>query len=129
MLSLGKANDMERFEPRGFVLNRDTMSYELDADFDLEEWKADLDGKRSPNAKITVGEVLQEIVQTGGPQPRKKWDWLKAVGDKFGVTGKTVEGKIKRALELGYVREDSAGIFRVTEKYQKHQQEAEDGRK
>jgi KaiC/GvpD/RAD55 family RecA-like ATPase len=130
MLSLGKANDMERFEPRGFVLNRETMSYELDADFDLEEWKADLDGKRSAGTKVSIAQVLQEIVETGGPEPRKKWDWLKAVGDKFGgVTGKTIQSKITAALKHGYLREDSKGTLRVTEKYQKQQEAAEDGRK
>jgi RecA-family ATPase len=129
MVSLGKANDTERIEPIGLCLNRETMRYEVDMDFDLDEWKADLDGKRSAGTKVSVGQVLQEIVETGGPEPRKKWDWLKAVGDKFGVTGKTIEGKIKRALEHGYVREDSKGVFRVTEKYQKQQEAAEDGRK
>jgi KaiC/GvpD/RAD55 family RecA-like ATPase len=127
LISLGKANDMERFDPRGFRLNRETMSYEVDPDFDLDEWKADLDGKRSPATKVTVGQVLQEIIETGGPQPRKKWDWFKEIGAKYNVTGKTVEGKIRRALEMGFVREDSKGIFRVTEKYQKHQEKAEDG--
>lgn len=130
MLSLGKANDMERFEPRGFVLNRETMSYELDVDFDLDEWKADLDGKRSAGTKVSVGQVLQEIVETGGPEPRKKGDWLNAVGKKFGgVTGKTIQSKITTALEHGYLREDSKGVFRVTEKYRKQQEAAEDGRK
>lgn len=129
MVSLGKANDTERIEPIGLCLNRETMRYEVDMDFDLDEWKADLDGKRSAGTKVTVGQVLQEIVETGGPEPRKKWDWLKTVGDKYGVTGKTVEGKIKKGLEHGYLREDSKGIFRVTEKYQKQQEAAEDGRK
>ena len=129
MVSLGKANDTERIEPIGLSLNRELMRYEVDMDFDLDEWRADLDGKRSAGTKVSVGQVLQEIVETGGPEPRKKWDWLKTVGDKFGVTGKTIEGKIKKGLEHGYVREDSKGVFRVTEKYQKQQEAAEDGRK
>lgn len=129
MVSLGKANDTERIEPIGLCLNRETMRYEVDMDFDLDEWKADLDGKRSAGTKVTVGQVLQEIIETGGPEPRKKWDWLKTVGKKYGVTDKTIEGKIKKGLEHGYLREDSKGIFRVTEKYQKQQEAAEDGRK
>lgn len=129
MVSLGKANDTERIEPIGLCLNRETMRYEVDMDFDLDEWKADLDGKRSAGTKVTVGQVLQEIIETGGPEPRKKWDWLNEIGKKYGVTGKTIEGKIKKGLEHGYLREDSKGIFRVTEKYQKQQEAAEDGRK
>lgn len=129
MVSLGKANDTERIEPIGLCLNRETMRYEVNMDFDIDEWKADLDGKRSAGTKVTVGQVLQEIIETGGPEPRKKWDWLNEIGKKYGVTGKTIEGKIKKGLEHGYLREDSKGIFRVTEKYQKQQEAAEDGRK
>jgi RecA-family ATPase len=130
MVSLGKANDTERIEPIGLCLNRETMRYEVDMDFDLDEWKADLDGKRSSGTKVSVGQVLQEILETGGPEPRKKWDWLNAVGKKFGgVTGKTIQSKIKKGLEHGYLREDSEGVLRVTEKYRKQQEAAEDGRK
>jgi hypothetical protein len=130
MVSLGKANDTERIEPIGLCLNRETMRYEVDMDFDLDEWKADLDGKRSSGTKVSVGQVLQEILETGGPEPRKKWDWLNAAGKKFGgVTGKTIQSKIKKGLEHGYLREDSEGVLRVTEKYRKQQEAAEDGRK
>jgi len=128
MLSLGKANDMERFEPRGFVLNRQTMSYELDADFDLEEWKADLDGKRSPGTKVSVSEVLQYIVERGGPEPRKKREWEETAAQYFGVVWRTIQSKIARAEKEGFLRE-SKGVFRVTEKFHKHQAKKEDGSK
>jgi hypothetical protein len=129
MISLGKANDMERFEPRGFVLNRDLMSYELDVDFDLEEWKADLDGKRSPGMKVSMAMVLDHIHKNGGPEPRKKREWEEAVADIFGVKDRTIRKKITDATKQGFLRENSKGEYRVTEKYLKRQEAKEDGSK
>jgi hypothetical protein len=129
MVSLGKANDMERFEPRGFVLNRDTMSYEMDADFDLEEWKADLDGKRSPGTKVSLSEVLDYIHQNGGPESGKKGEWEDAVGQRFGVKDRTIRKKIDDAFKMGFLRRDSKGGLRVTDKYLKKQEAKEDGSK
>lgn len=127
LLSLGKANDMERFEPRGFLLNQRTMKYEADPNFDLETWKADLDGKRSPATKLSVAQVLDYIIKNGGPKAEGKRNWEMNLGRSFGVSDKTVRTKIKTAFDLGYLVTSKTGDFRVTDKYRAHQDLEEDG--
>lgn len=129
MVSLGKANDTERIEPIGLCLNRETMRYEVDMDFDLDEWKADLDGKRSAGTKVTVSMVLDHIHQKGGPEPRKKREWEASVADIFGVKDRTIRKKITDAIKHGYLREKSNGEYRVTDRYLKRQEGKEDGSK
>lgn len=129
MVSLGKANDTERIEPIGLCLNRETMRYEVDMDFDLDEWKADLDGKRSPGTKLSVTELVQHIKENGGPEARKKREWQTQVGDHFSVSWRTVIAKINKAKEAGWLREGQNGELRVMPKFDEFMAKREDGSK
>ena len=129
MVSLGKANDTERIEPIGLCLNRETMRYEVDMDFDLDEWKADLDGKRSPGTKLSVTELVQHIKENGGPESRKKREWQTQVGDHFNVSYRTVIAKINKAKEAGWLREAQNGELRVMPKFDEFMAKREDGTK
>jgi hypothetical protein len=129
MVSLGKANDTERIEPIGLCLNRETMRYEVDMDFDLDEWKADLDGKRSPGTKLSVTELVQHIKQNGGPEARKKREWQKQVGGHFDVSYRTIITKINKAKEAGWLRESENGELRVMPKFDEHTAKREDNTK
>lgn len=129
MVSLGKANDTERIEPIGLCLNRETMRYEVDMDFDLDEWKADLDGKRSPGTKLSVTELVQHIKENGGPESRKKREWQTQVGDHFNVSYRTVIAKINKAKEAGWLREGQNGELRVMPKFDEFMAKREDGSK
>ena len=77
--------------------------------------------------KVTVAMVLDYILEKGGPEPRKKKDWEDKVGKNFAVSARTISGKITDAIRHGFLREDSKGFFRVTDKYKKHQEMKEDG--
>jgi len=126
MVSLGKANDTERIEPIGLVLNRDTMRYEVDLDFDLDAWKADLDGKRAAQTKLAKSALLDLIASGKGPSPRERRKWEVQTGEKFDVSDRTVRQKVTELLRSGFLREKSDGTLRVTDKYRKQQEEAED---
>lgn len=127
LLSLGKANDVSRFEPRGYRLNHETMRYEEDLDFDIEAWKADLDGKRHSATKLTPAELLDYISRNGGPKNGEKRQWQEAAGEHFGVSARTVRGKIEDLIERKYLVVQADGNLRVTEKYKSKERRAEDG--
>jgi hypothetical protein len=127
LLSMGKANDVPRFEPRGYQLNHESMRYEDDPDFDLEAWKADLDGKRHSATKLTPAELLDYIIRNGGPKNGEKRQWQEVAGEHFEVSARTVRGKIEDLIERKYLVVQKGGNLRVTDKYKAKERKAEDG--
>lgn len=67
MLACGKCSDGPRFEPRGLVLDKERMRWELDPDFNLEVWKGavrDTPRAGSDTRKLKP-EMVLEILQEG----------------------------------------------------------------
>ena len=61
VLICGKANDAKKFETRGIIFNPDTFDYSIDSDFDVEDWRADVDGKRQPGTTLTIRDVVEAV--------------------------------------------------------------------
>jgi len=57
IFSCGKSNDAKPFDPVGLKLDDATMLYGIDGDFDIETWKADIEGKRT-QVNFTLSEVI-----------------------------------------------------------------------
>jgi len=77
LISCGKNSNGQEFKPFGIRLNPDTLIYELDEDFSLEQWEARLNGgaeKLNPTA-------VAKIVAKG---PVLKKDLAAKVMDRFG---------------------------------------------
>ncbi len=105
VLACGKANNTEAFTPRGVVFDPETATYSVDTSFDYEEWRNNVHGKRTESV-VTIADVVETVSelapQIGAETTRR------AVLEKLSGTGaakRTLEGRIKKAVELGHLRE------------------------
>jgi hypothetical protein len=105
VLACGKANNCERFSTRGLIFDPETFDYAVDPDFDLEAWRNNVAGKRSP---VTVS--IKDVVETvqgkapfSGDEISRK-DVYAELCDA-GAPLRTVQGRICEAIKAGYLRE------------------------
>ena len=105
VLACGKANNTAQFPPRGVAFDPETATYALDTTFDYETWRNNVNGKRKESV-VTIAEVVEAVrelaPQIGGETTRK------AVHQHLSGTGatlRTVQECIKRAVQLGHLRE------------------------
>ena len=61
LLSCAKANNCQKFDTRGLIFDRQNYAYRLDPQFDIEEWKAELEGRGSGQSCCTVAEVVAAV--------------------------------------------------------------------
>ncbi|MDQ8184278.1 AAA family ATPase [Pelagicoccus sp. SDUM812002] len=106
IISCGKSNDAKPFDPVGLKLDDATMLYGLDAAFDLQAWKDDLDGKQRGQA-VSVRDVT-DAIRDG--KIRHK-DILEYLTDDVGCGRATAARRIAEALEKGYARKTSSGEY------------------
>ena len=112
VLACGKANDTEKFKPKGIVFDPDTFNYSVDPDFNEEAWRADLDGKRS-NKSVSVAEVVV-AVQDLCPHPDgtvKAGAICVAVRDATGASVRTIKGRISEAVRAQYLSNPRFGVY------------------
>jgi hypothetical protein len=81
VLSCGKCSNGKEFAPFAAKLNPATMIYELDSLFDLSAWEAEVAGKKSEGAKVTL-ERVAELCR----EPMAKVKLSKAIIDDTGCT-------------------------------------------
>ena len=115
VMSCGKSNDAKPFQSQGLRLNEATHFYEIDPDFDLEAWEADVSGERSgKEKKITVQDIIDHIAANGGKCDKKE---LKdAMVTQFECSRDTVERRIKEGFQHQYFRSDKTGQITLTAK-------------
>jgi hypothetical protein len=105
LISCGKNSNGEEFKTFGILLNPDTLIYERDEDFSLEQWEAGLNGgAHKPNPQNVA-----RIVAVG---PISKKDLVAKVMEKFGcqksvayeaigkAKGDTIELNVEKKFEL-----------------------------
>ena len=105
LISCGKNSNGEEFKTFGILLNPDTLIYERDEDFSLEQWEAGLNGGvHKPNPQNVA-----RIVAVG---PISKKDLVAKVMEKFGcqksvayeaigkANGDTIELNVEKKFEL-----------------------------
>jgi len=105
VLACGKANNTEAFAPRGVVFDPETATYSLDPSFDYEAWRNNVHGKRTESV-VSIADVVETVSelapQIGSETTRR------AVLENLSGTGaakRTLEARIKKAVELGHLRE------------------------
>jgi hypothetical protein len=105
VLACGKANDTPKFKTRGIVF--DGVTYEVDPDFDVDAWRADVNGQRGNSTGPTVLEVaraVKDLCPFATSLPAKKSDIDDAMGVGAGeTTRKTVGNKLRKAIKLDYL--------------------------
>lgn len=93
VIGCGKNSNGPEFEPFGIKLNPDTMIYEVDPEFDVEVWKADLDGDAPTTPKPTP-EAIAGLVEA---LPLKRKALAPVVMETFGCEKSTAYTLIKKA--------------------------------
>jgi hypothetical protein len=119
VLACGKANNCEKFPPRGIVFNSESFSYDLDPDFNLDEWRDDVAGKRR-NQSLTIAQVVNIVT-----------DLCPLLGDEAkagaiqdavkettgGASVRTVRDRLREAKKAGYLRDgERKGTYRLGSK-------------
>jgi hypothetical protein len=103
-----KSNDAPPFEARGIKLVEDTMTYEIDIDFDLDAWQNDLEGKRQPgNSKGSI----QDVVDGVGAGKTTYKELIKYLADKNQMASRTADKWIGKAIKSGYLRKRKNGDY------------------
>jgi hypothetical protein len=100
VVACGKNSNGSDFAPIGAILNEHTMLYEIDADFNLLEWEASLNGGVASKAALTP-EAVAEIVRDV-PLPRK--ELLAEICDQYGCKKSTAYAAIARAESTTIVK-------------------------
>jgi hypothetical protein len=111
VLTCGKANDFKPFAPVGLVLEEETMSYRVDADFDAESWLDNVEGKNTGQSASIMDVVRAISAGTGNYN-----QLCKAVCESSGCSRSTAKRRIQDAAEKNYIRRNSDGLYVVTRK-------------
>jgi hypothetical protein len=99
VISCGKANDCEAFATRGLVFNPENFRYDVDPDFNLEDWINDVEGKRG-NKACSIADVV-EAVRAG---KHKRKEIVEHVNDLTGASESTIRRRIKDACEADKIQ-------------------------
>lgn len=115
VLACGKSNNAAPFKTRGLVFNEETFDYVLDSGFDLEAWRADVNGKRTGNKSVTVADVV-EIVRELAPLPGAETcfgEVFRIAKERVGGSEKTVRDRLRESVKSGYLRDARKGRYRL----------------
>lgn len=117
VLSCAKSNNCERFTTRGLIFDRETFTYSMDPEFDLEAWTADVEGRaRSGQSLCTVAEVAS-AVHDGYSTTKALVEHLT---EACATSKSTVERMIRRATDCEAVAVLSRGKFMLGRKSTKY---------
>ena len=100
VLSCGKNSNGPEFPTFGAKLNIETMIYEIDPDFDLEAWQADVAGKSSGKNKVTPEDVATIVADL----PLKRKELVAAMMEEFGCEKSTAYGMVGTAQDKNVIR-------------------------
>ena len=115
VMSCGKSNNAKSFSTVGLCLNESTHFYEVDPDFDVEAWEADVSGERSgKEKKLTVQDVIDHLAAAGGKC--EKTELIEALKTEFDCTTRTIQRRISEGFTLHYFSADKAGQISLTAK-------------
>ena len=115
VLACGKSNNAPAFKMRGLIFDEASFDYVLDESFDLEAWRADVNGARTGSKSVSIADVV-EIVRELTPIPGSEvsaGDVQRAVKDRFGASEKTVRARLSEARKSRYLRTERKGFYRL----------------
>ena len=98
VLACGKMNNARKFTTRGAIMDDATHLYSRNADFDLESWRADVEGKRGGKS-CSVRDVV-EAVREGH---HASGIIVKTVVQSTGACKRTVKARLKDAVAGKYL--------------------------
>lgn len=105
VLACGKTNNTEKFQARGVVFNPETFTYSVDPSFDIDVWRAKVAGD-AEEAPPSLKEVLTAVRDlTSDSQMEAPRGEVKGRLIDLGAKERTVQQRIKKALELGLLEE------------------------
>ena len=108
LLHCAKANNCQRFQTRGLIFDPLTLEYNLDPDFELEAWQADVEGKaKSGGSLCTVADVV--VAVRDGHNTTKAL--VEHLTDTFQASKRTVERLITKAVEYMGVQSLTRGKY------------------
>lgn len=108
VLSCGKSNDAKPFAPMGLKMEEDTMHYQPDPTFNVQEWLDDVEGKRNGKA-CSIADVVQAI----GQGVNRYAEIARRVADDTACSVVTAKRRIKEATDGAYITKRSDGTYLV----------------
>ena len=108
VLMCGKANDVAKFPPRAITFDPETFRYTVEEDFDIDAWRADVNGKRHKEAGLTIAQVVtavREIAPMVGDEAS-----MKKIAEALADTGaslRNIQRIVNQAVKAGYLRDGS----------------------
>jgi hypothetical protein len=115
VLACGKNSDGAKFAARGVIFDPDTCSYSIDSNFDLDSWRADVNGKRTGKAcSITdVVQAVRELASMPGDEV-KTADLVLRMEESTAACKRTCKARLADALKAGFLRKGSrTGFYRL----------------
>jgi len=107
VLSATKCNDGDLPKPRGLIVDRSTLSYREDPDFDVDQYRAEMKAKPGNRtaAKVSTDDVVKAVQQGN----RKAADIVASF--KGRASTRTVENALKTAVDFGHLERISPGVY------------------
>lgn len=110
VLTCEKANNVQKFEPKGLLFENGI--YTTNEAFDVEAWRDDIEGNRSTKT-LTIKDLV-EIIRSG---IHKAADIHAKAEEDLGVSKRTVTTRLAEACEKGYLmRTMPAGSYTLGNK-------------
>jgi hypothetical protein len=106
VVSCGKINNCEPFKTRGVIFNGDTFTFSVDETFDLDQWRADVEGK-TRTSSCTTREVVLAVNQGW----RKTADLAERLAETTSAKQRTIERAISRAVKANAIMTESHGVY------------------
>ena len=106
LLCCGKSNDCKKFETRGIIFDPEKFSYAVNDDFDLQNWRADVSGKRT-ECIIPIAEVaatVRELVTANSGCEVSTAAITTALNERNSCSAKTVIRRLHAAVKIGVLR-------------------------
>jgi hypothetical protein len=94
VIACGKSSNSQGFETRSVIFNDQKGTYEIEEDFDLEYYKADVDGKQ--RATLINLKELCKVVSEGVNQTK---DIIQKYRDELNVNERTVRRALDKACK------------------------------
>jgi len=112
VVACGKANDTRKFSPRCVDFDDDSGAYNVDEDFDFEEWRKDVVGKPTEDGSLTVAAVVG-IVKGLCPNIGNtvKSGVIIGMCEEQGASTRTAKRRLKQAVEKGDLRQVTRGEY------------------
>ena len=117
VMACGKNNDGQKFSTRGVIFNPETFNYSVDPAFSIDEWRADVNGRRVDKS-VTIADVV-DVVARCARSPGEEVPMCEIMKEIeiIGGTKRSAQRRIKDAISQSYLRDGSKrGWYRLGSK-------------